>query len=320
MLVRNSLRAITCIIFAAALFFPAFPIAGIGIHYGLDFSLSMENATGEQAAINDLKLDTSFFGGTIPLNFKQATISGKDLPVFINRTEWERHPFNLGAKLYIDIIPFLDCIELSTNYGMWQYKGAIRYPTSITFKPNQPTDPNAPFIDRVDIVYDSTDISFKNLGIDNPFIKNTPYAKLQFDLTVRKYLLQLPPVVKMLKIYGGAGFSTMFATPLLSAGFIEEAIGSTLASQTDVTKLNEVFGPKSPAMKKIGEEFMKELFTPHFGAHLDVGATIKFPVVPIGIYADGKFLLPFGSMDKNVDGKLFKGYGFLLNGGIVFII
>lgn len=296
-------------IFVTAIFFPAFPIGGVGAHYGIDLSLSMNDAIKEQASLSDLRLDTAFFGGSAPAGFTKRYLSGADLPVYIERTNWERHWFNLGGKVFLDIVPFLNVVELSVNYGMWQYQGKIIYPTSIDFTSNL----NNPF----SINYDTTMITMKDLGLSNIFVKNTPYAKLQFDLTVRKNFFKFPPVVNLFKLYGGAGMSLFFATPLLSAGFIEKTLGTTLAAVTDVNNLqNALFGQDNSNMKKIGEQFMKELMTPHTGMHLDLGVQFKLPVMPFGIYIDGKYLIPFGDLDKYVSG--LKATGLLINGGISF--
>jgi hypothetical protein len=300
--------SVTTLLMAAALFSPAFPIAGIGIHYGLDLSMSMDDQLREQASLGDLKLATSSFVD-VPSGFPD-TLTGKDLPVYIDRTGWKSTMINLGAKLYIDVIPFLDAIELSCNYGMWQYDGSIIYPTSVTFNPGAVSN-GQPLDSIATVNYDTAAVTIEGLNA-------TPYAKLQFDLTIRKYILQVPPVVKILKIYGGAGVSTFYATPILSAPFIEKAIGNTLSDVTDVTQLGTQVFNNTEIMKKLGEEFMKELFTPHMGAHIDLGAMIKIPVVPFGIFVDCKYLFPFGTMDENVD-KL-KGAGLLINSGVLFAL
>ena len=158
----------------------------------------------------------------------------------------------------------------------------------------------------------------KDLGLTNPFIQNTPYAKLQFDLTVRKYILRFPPVVKTVSLYGGGGASLFYATPVLSAGLIEKAIGENLQTVADVAKLKtDLFG-NTEIMQKVGNEFLKELFTPHWGAHIDVGVMVKFPFMPVGIYIDGKYLIPFEKMDSDVPS--LKSNGILINGGIAFVL
>lgn len=301
---------------AAALFSPAFPIAGVGAHYGLDFSLNMSDVKKEQASLGGLRLDTGYFDntGNKPSGFTSQYLSGKNLPVYIERTGWQRNWFNLGGKLYVDVLPIIDALEISANYGMWQYNGSIIYPKSISYKAT-PTNPQ----DLFDITYDTTKITMKDLGLSNPFIKNTPYAKLQFDLTIRKYLLKLPPAANILKFYGGAGTSLFFATPVLTAGFIEKTLGNTLAATTNVKDLeSNLFGGNTSAMKKLGRQFLKDLFTAHWGAHLDAGCMIKFPVLPVGIYIDGKLLIPFGSLDKNCPS--LKATGILINGGLLYAL
>jgi hypothetical protein len=55
------------------------------------------------------------------------------------------------------------------------------------------------------------------------------------------------------------------------------------------------------------------MMTPHWGCHIDLGVMLKLPVIPLGFYVDGKFMIPFGKMDKNVD---IGGLGLLVNSGV----
>jgi hypothetical protein len=314
-----------------ALAFPASPIGGIGIQYGYDASLSLPDKIGEQADFTDLSLNSSSFDGEAPTGVL-PTITGRDLPVFINRTGFTRSPFDVGAKIFVDCIPVIDALELSSNFGMWSYVGQVIYPTAITWNgataasknvesaaSGTPASAYSSYLDQyAQIKYDTANITMKNLGLTNPFVQNTPYAKLQFDLTARKYLLKLPPVANNFRVYGGAGVSLFYATPLLSAGFIEKAIGSTLSSVNTLSALSTQAFNDPAVEKEIAQEFLKELFTSHWGAHLDLGAMVKFPVMPFGIYVDGKYLFPFGSMDPNV--TALKSNGLLINGGIAFIL
>jgi hypothetical protein len=312
MIRRNILISCFVMVTVAALQ-PAFGIAGIGVHYGIDLSMAMDPVHGEKAGLGDLQLDVSNFG-VLPAGYTKTVLTGNDLPISIDRTDWQRHPFNLGGKIYIDMLPVIDGIEISANYAMWQYKGSIIYPTSITFNTANAL-PTADIKDIAQINYDTTLVTLKDLGLNNPFLKNTPYAKLHFDLTVRKFLLKFPPVVKSIKIYGGGGASVFFATPVLSASFIEKTLGNTLSTVRDVSALQSaLFGQQSDAMKKLGKQFMMDLMTPHAGMHLDVGAQLKFPVFPVGFYLDGKYLIPFSKLDP----ALKSSSGLLFNAGILF--
>jgi hypothetical protein len=314
---RNTMfRFLGSLLLAVAVFFPAYPIGGIGAHYGIDMSLSMPDVTGEQAILNDLSLDVSSFAGSAPSGYNKPTLSGADLPVTINRLNWQRNWFNLGGKAFIDILPFISAAELSVNFGMWEYEGSITYPTGITFNGTSGTNAsNIKDIARID--YATTKITSDALGLGNPFVKNTPYAKLQFDLTAKKKLFAFPPVISLFKLYAGAGVSLSFATPLLSSAFIEKTLGTTLATVHDVNNLQgSLFGQNNDAMVKIGKQFMKDLMTPHTGMHLDLGANLKLPLLPVGVYIDAKYLVPFGDMDKDVSG--LKSSGILINSGLSF--
>jgi hypothetical protein len=294
-----------------ALYLPAFSTAGIGFQYGYDLSLSMPNETGEQANLTDLSLNTNTFGGAAPSSLS-SYITGKELPIYIDRTAFTRNWFDVGGKVYVDCIPLIDALELSTNYGMWEYQGSIKYPTSITFRPG--ASGKTFDTSMANIVYDSTNITMKNLGLTNPFIQQTPFAKLQFDLTLRKYILKLPPMANTLRFYGGGGISMYFATPLLSANLIQKAIGTTLTGIDSLQALSKSVFDQRKVEQDIADEFLKELFTSHWGAHLDLGAMLKAPFMPVGIYVDAKYLIPFGPLDPNV--PALKSNGFLLNGGV----
>jgi hypothetical protein len=295
----------------------AFALMGIGLHYGLDMTLSMGDKFKEQTTFDNLKLNMTGITGTVPSALPlgtATTISGAQLPIFISRSAWENTGFNLGGKIYVDAIPFIDAIEVSGNFGIWQYNGVIKYPKSIDFKdPNaQPTSLNAPFSDRVDIGYDSTALTLENFGKSYFGVKKTPYAKFHVDATVRKYLLQVPPIVKIVKVYGGGGLNVDFATPMLSGRLIQDALGDQLDKTMSYTELNALF--QDPAvMKKVVNEILAKMMTPHFGMHLALGTMVKIPMVPLGFYVDGKYIILFEKLDKYVD---IGGNGLLLNFGV----
>ena len=210
--------------------YPASALIGIGVHYGFDFTMKMDDKTMEQTDFSNLKF--SLKGLTsLPNGYDTASIlTGKDIPVYINRTGWKNTGINFGGKIYVNVLPFIDALEISTNFGVWQYDGSIMYPSSIAVNPNP--SPNAKtFSDFASITYTTVPISLKNIYPNRFFwgVDQTPYAKLHFDATIRKYILQVPPIVKLLKIYGGAGMSVDFATPVLSSQLVEDAVGSSLS-------------------------------------------------------------------------------------------
>lgn len=291
---------------------PSMAIVGIGIHWGNDLTLNMDNVQDEQLALAGLSININSIDGQLPAGLTE--ISGDNLPVFINRTDWTRTPFNIGAKIFIDIIPILDVIELSTNFGLWEYEGSINYPTSLVFKENvnpaEVDDPNDLFDEPV---YGTLPITLEEFDMGFLGLKKTPYMKLNFDLTVRKNIVQIPKTLKILKLYGGAGASVHFATPILNKGLIEDALGSAIEESMSVEALGSEIFQNEELSKKIIKEITSSLMTPHWGCHIDLGAMIKIPVMPVGFYVDGKLMIPFDNMDKNVD---LGGAGFLLNTGI----
>jgi hypothetical protein len=297
-----------------ACFSNTYSIVGFGIHWGNDLTLSMKDKHGEQLSFEKLQINASSISGTAPSNL---TITGKNLPVYIDRSDWTRTNFNIGGKIYIDAIPVIDAIEASANYGIWEYKGQVRYPTSLEFKSNIPANPQSP--DEIfNAVYDSLPVTLEEFGLKVPGIKYTPYMKLNIDLTIRKYLLRFPPKLHWFRLHAGGGASLHFATPMLSKSLIENALGDKLNSAKNVAALaTDLFGTNSSSSREISkaiiEEIMGNMMTPHWGCHIDLGVLLKIPVIPLGIYVDGKFMIPFGKMDESVD---IGGLGLLVNSGI----
>jgi hypothetical protein len=303
---------ITGLLLTGLLISSSFGIAGIGFHWGKDLTLQMEDKEQEWLSFEDLIIDDNGITGTLPPEI--TSITGTDLPIFLSRTDWESTSLNLGGKIFIDVIPFLNCIELSANYGLWQYNGSIAYPTSMSIRDNVSYSSVSNPEDLFDVVYDTVPLTLKEIsGVDVGGLTGTPYMKLQFDLTVRKYLLKLPPVVNILKIYGGGGLSLHFATPILHKTIIEDALGSTLDDSFSLDALNDDLFSNDELMKNILQEIVDRMMTPHMGMHFDLGASVKVPIIPLGAYIDGKFMIPFGQMDENVD---IGGFGLLLNFGL----
>lgn len=301
---------ITGFLLTGLLISSSFGIAGIGFHWGKDLTLQMEDKKQEWLSFDDLVIDDNSIG-TLPPEI--TSITGTDLPIFLSRTNWESTPVNMGGKIFIDVVPVLNAIELSVNYGLWQYDGKIVYPTSMSIRNVDYADVSNPE-DLFDVEYDTIPLTLKEFsGIDVGGLTGTPYMKLQFDLTVRKYLLKLPPVVNILKIYGGGGLSLHFATPILHKTIIEDALGKTLENSFSLNELDADLFSDDELMKNILQEIVDRMMTPHMGMHFDLGVSVKVPIIPLGVYIDGKFLLPFGQMDENVD---IGGYGLLLNFGL----
>lgn len=277
----------------------SFALIGIGAHYGMDFSLSMKNTTGlgEHVSFDSLKLDLNQGAGSV--------LSGADIPAYVTRSDF-KSDFAFGGKIYIDIIPFIDAIEVSGDFGLWDYVGQMKYPKSIINTAGNLRDP-------ANFTYDSTELTLKNFGLGYMGLKNTPYAKLQMDLTVRKYIARIPKILKVLNLYGGAGVTVNFATPALSSNLVQDVINESAQGTKTISTIATDLFDNTAVMKGVVNKIISGLTQPSFGAHIDLGLMVKIPVIPIGIYVDGKFLIPFGKLDKYVD---VGGTGLLVNAGI----
>jgi hypothetical protein len=290
-------------------------VVGFGFHWGNDFTLNMEDTEKEWLGFEALSIDTAVINlGNLDLpdELKQG-ISGKYLPIYLSRTDWERTNFNIGGKIYIDVIPVIDALELSCNFGLWQYKGSISYPKSIALR-------NFPYIDLIkspedlfDVTYETIPLTLKEYDMDYFGLDGTPYAKLGFDLTVRKYLFKLPPITHTLRVHGGGGLSLNFATPILHQTIIEKALSKQLEGKFTLDALDSQLFSKDELMEDVLNLILDELMTPHLGCHIDLGVMVKLPLIPLGIYVDGKYMIPFDNMDEHID---LGGFGLVVNAGV----
>jgi len=250
----------------------SYAIAGIGAHWGFDLSMSMENS-GEQINLN------------LPENPTNASLT-------FSRENWDRSVINFGGKAYIDIIPIIDAIEISCNFGLWNYDGALNF--------------------KSDAGNIAIPLGLKDVGLNYMGLDKTPYMKLHLDATIRKNLFKFPPVLNIIKLNAGAGASAHFATPVLNGKMIEDI---ATKNNFDLSALVE---PNSDASKNFAKAVVQKIIDeslsePVFGMHLLLGTQIKLPIIPVGIYVDGKFMIPFSKFDEHAD---LKGMGFLVNTGI----
>jgi hypothetical protein len=286
---------------------------GIGVHWGFDWSVDMDDAEGEQLVFDDITLDASAVEGPMPSNVP-SEIPGNLLPIYVNRTNFDRTVVNFGGKVLVDALKWFD-IEGSLNFGLWEYEGQIVYPVSLQFDPNgTPTSVEALY-DMASIDFDTLDVNAEALNVPYWGLDNTPYAKLHFDVTVRKSFLTIPKRLKTFSLYAGGGVSLHFATPVLSAPLIEEALGNALdQSFQTVQELGPELLGNEALMDAVLEQITDGLTEPKWGMHLVAGTQLKVPVIPIAFYVDGKLMIPFGQLDPHVD---VNGVGFLVNGGVM---
>jgi len=298
---RQTKTGILASILVLAAILPSSALVGIGVQYGLDYSLSMKNTTGlgDHVTFDSLKLD-------LGPNSGDQILIGKDIPAYITRSSF-KSDFAFGGKIYVDVIPFIDAVEVSADFGLWDYVGQMKYPNGIK------NAGAANLADPSNFTYDSTKLTLDNFGLGYLGLKNTPYAKLQLDATIRKYIVRVPGILKVLNVYGGAGLTVNFATPVLSSQLVQQVINDEAQGTKTVASLGTSLLDNSDIMKGVVNKIIEGLTQPSYGAHLDLGLMVKIPVIPIGVYVDGKFMIPFGQLDKYVN---VGGMGLLVNAGV----
>ena len=124
------------------------------------------------------------------------------------------------------------------------------------------------------------EVSFKNykMKYENDFYqpngqhlsKDLIYARVSALASLRYTFLKLPPVVKIINVYAGAGVGVHFITPVFCENLVKDNLDSCNV------ELDE-------------EEIVKK--QSKFGYHLLVGAKIKPPLFPVGFVLEGRYIL-----------------------------
>jgi hypothetical protein len=198
---------------------------------------------------------------------------------------------------------------------MWQYNGVIHYPKGLNpdLQLSDLQNPGDITYDKLLDMSDSIPLTLEQYGLSYFGLSKTPYAKLHFDLSIRKNLVTVPKHLKVLRIYAGAGPSLHMQTPLLTPKLVQDVIGESLQSASgDLTNLAGIMEDPT-MMKKVVEKIISGFSVPKFGMHVMAGTMVKLPVIPVGFYVDGKYMIPFGAMDEEAE---LSGFGFLVNAGV----
>ena len=281
-------------------------IVGVGVHYGFDLSMSMKDNPKD-----GLKIPVSGFdmekvqNVNLPAGVPDGVLSGSNNAdfLYVSRAEFRNSYINLGGKVFIDVIPFINTLELSGNFGVWQYDGAVHY-LDVDSLGRASGDWNSP----EKYPYKTQEITLEKFGRSYFGLSGTPYAKLQLDASVRKDVVKLP--LDILKVNAGGGFTLNFTTPILGGHLVDGVQVEKGYTPEDMVK--ELTKKDSDIGSQIVDKILDELFTPRYGMHLVAGVHVKIPALPIGFYGDGKLMIPFTKFDENGD---VKGLGFLLNVG-----
>ncbi|MCL1956924.1 MAG: hypothetical protein FWF63_06340 [Fibromonadales bacterium] len=204
----------------------------------------------------------------------------------------------IGFKAWIDIIPVVD-IEGTLNVAATRYKTSLNILTPVgdtTIKLSY--TPDAPY----SMIFGEADPLF---GVVNGDISVT----YPFDL----------PVIRP---YIGAGFSYFASIPIANASFAskmlnnpknKDLLDALLPGDPADPNANIDPGAASKVGKALINTLQKESYTTGMGGHIIAGIRIKPPVIPLAVYANGKYYFGGNTNSQFSQGLVLEaGGGFAL--------
>jgi hypothetical protein len=175
----------------------------------------------------------------------------------------------LGAKFWIDFLPFID-LEVASSLQFGYY--------DLTVIQNGNSYP----------------VDF-DLGI--PGLKDSPfYARSLTDIAVLYPVFKFPPAISVLKLYAGGGLTFGTATQTLDASFAKNALANASASAYDPAT-----DGYDEAIQVLVDAIEDEGMISGMGFFLQAGAHAKLPIIPIAAYADAKYRFG-GNEPELIDG------------------
>jgi len=293
---RMPFALVTVLLLLVTAVHPAHALLGIGAHKGVDFSLNMADAA------DPFEIE----GAMLTIGAPPVSILDSAAGYAVSRSGWQRTWMNFGGKFYIDIVPLIDAVELSCNFGVWQYECGYTYP-----KFNMTTQT---------LYYETMRLSLDSLGLEPKWgVHEMPYARLHADFTIRKYVVRVPREVKLLNVYAGGGFSMFMSTPVLTGETVREQLTAILRP-AGYNMLNPVDTGKvagRTAAKNAANGIVQGLTERTAGLHFIAGAIFQVPMVPLSLYADAKIMIPFTEISRDAG---LGGYGIVLNAGVALSV
>lgn len=322
--------AVVCFLFVL----PTHALVGAGIQWGFDFTLDMDDSFDAPVIYKQFTPSTMLDDSNLNIEpFLPITLdslkqlldvneqAATSLPFTLSRSGWTRKILNFGGKVFIDAIPVIDAIEVSFNMGAWEYEALLKYPTD-KVQDNITQDDIDDFLktgnyekllkmNEMPLTLEQFDLAYlKMFGITK-----TPYFKLHIDALIRKNLFAVPKKMKTFSMYLGGGLSFHLGTPIITPSFIMDVLDSPI--KTAIAK----GGTVGDFIEQVNENDMKDIVQrlidaskkPTFGVNFIGGTMVKLPAIPLGFFADAKFMLPFSDLDDNVS---IGGRGFLINAGV----
>ncbi len=166
-----------------------------------------------------------------------------------------------GVKLWIDAFPLVD-IQLSGNVQFSTYGANVIVPTGSG-------DTTVP-------------LEF-NLGPLFPKAK-PPFGRIFGDIAVLYPFLKFPPMVSLIKLYGGGGLTYGVATEVMNSKFAKSAMDKAVAGG-----FNPATATPTAVAQVLADDITNAGLKSGMGGFLQLGAQAKPPVIPIAVYLDFKY-------------------------------
>jgi len=243
----------------------AFAIFGIGVHY-------IMNTGSLDADKGEIQLPASGIPDEIPDNIKDE-IKGKKITVDQKSASGLQ---GLGFKAWIDFLPYVD-IEGTLNVAATQYKTSLTVPK---------------------LVEDNGEYKVKDTTINLSYSPEAPYniipggsvdplfGIVNGDLSVMYPFTDIP----IIRPYIGVGFSYFASIPIANYSFAEKMLTK---NQSLLDALTDPNNPEAAAeiKKTLVKTLQNESYTTGMGGHIIAGFRIKPPIIPLAIYANGKYYI-----------------------------
>jgi hypothetical protein len=247
-------------------------------------------AAGQAFAIGGLGVHYTMNTGHLKAQPSNPLTYSTDLSFDVNQEKTSTLR-GIGFKAWFDMLPIVD-IEATWNMQFASYPATL----TATYKNESKVIP--------------LKIGFEVPGYSAQ--ANPVFANMNLDISALATLDLLPIITP----YIGGGFTWMMHTPVINSAFLDKAL--TGEDGDDVYRALERYfkatepGPQKTALKELFEELSDNTETKSgVGGHLVAGLRAKLPIIPLAIYANGKYYFG-GGLPKGFD----NGFVIEVGGGL----
>jgi len=278
---RKILFAATFALFAST---QAFAIFGIGVHYIMNTgTLDADKGEISLPVSGDPLIQDAIQNANAKIEVTQKSASGLQ---------------GLGFKAWIDFLPYVD-IEGTLNVTATKYKTSLKIPK---------------------IVEENGSFEIKDTTIDLSYSPEAPYniipggsvdplfGIVNGDISVMYPFTDIP----LIRPYIGVGFSYFASIPIANYSFAEKMLTK---NQNLLDAITDPQNPEAAAeiKKSLVKTLQNESYTTGMGGHIIAGFRIKPPIIPLAIYANGKYYIGGSTNSQFSQGFVLEaGGGFAL--------